>query len=308
MKCIKPDFRQSSEYEMHDPACGTGGFLIGAFEWIMKQTNHGSKLTIKDRERLVKKTFSGMDIVQNTRRLALMNCYLHELEAQIHFGDALGEGIHVNKRYDVILTNPPFGSRGAGGAPSRDDFLFSTSNKQLNFVQHSMTVLKLGGKAGIVVPDGVLGGTSGKDLRENLLKNCDVHTILRLPEGTFTPYAAVKANVVFFTKGTPTKEVWVYNLRTTVRNINKSNPLTEKLFEDFEKCYDQKPRLETDRFKKFSISHIVKGNYNLDVGLNSTYSVDEDVIEPEILIKEIDVNLQTAVKSLNELTTRLKRD
>ena len=147
VKCVRPDFRRSTDYTVHDPACGTGGFLIGAFEWIMKETDNGSKLTIKDRDRLVKNTFSGMDNVQNTRRLALMNCYLHELEATIYYGDSLGEGPHVGKKYNTILTNPPFGTRGAGGAPSRDDFLVTTSNKQLNFVQHAMTLLKIGGQA-----------------------------------------------------------------------------------------------------------------------------------------------------------------
>jgi type I restriction enzyme M protein len=117
----------------------------------MRETNSGATLSIKDRERLVKRTFSGMDNVQNTRRLALMNCYLHGLESTIYYGDSLGEGEHVGKRYDIILTNPPFG-KGISGVPSRNDFIFATSNKQLNFVQHCMTILKNGGNAAVIVP------------------------------------------------------------------------------------------------------------------------------------------------------------
>jgi type I restriction enzyme M protein len=126
IRCIKPDFRKSPEYAIHDPASGTGGFLIGAFEWIMKETNNGASLTFKDRDRLVEKTFSGMDIVQSTRRLAQINCYLHELKAMIYFGDSLGEGQHVSRRYDLVLTNPPFGKGIGGTNPRRDDFIFES--------------------------------------------------------------------------------------------------------------------------------------------------------------------------------------
>jgi len=250
IRCVKPNFINDSDYTIHDPACGTGGFLIAAFEWIMKQTDDGSKLKIRDRERLIKKTFSGMDNVPSTRRLGLMNCFLHEIEPTIYFGNSLGDGVHVSKRYNLVLTNPPFGSSGAGGVPTRDDFLFQMANKQLNFLQHVLTILKVGGNVAMVVPDGVLFDATGKGIRENLLKNCNLHTILRLPEGTFVPYANAKANVIFFTKGVPTKEIWMYDLRTNIPNIRKGNPLTDELFEDFEKCYNQKPRKETKRFKK----------------------------------------------------------
>jgi len=116
VECIQPDFRNSEDFTIHDPACGTAGFLIGSYEWIKKITSGGSKLTVKDRERLLKNTFSGMDNVRLTRRLGFMNCYLHSLEPKIYFGDALADGPHTSKRYNVILTNPPFGSKGAGGS------------------------------------------------------------------------------------------------------------------------------------------------------------------------------------------------
>jgi type I restriction enzyme M protein len=308
IKCIRPDFRISPDYTIHDPACGTGGFLIGAFEWVMKETDNGSKLTIKDRERLVKNTFSGMDNVQNTRRLALMNCYLHELEATIYYGDSLGEGPHVGKRYNVILTNPPFGTRGAGGAPSRDDFLVTTSNKQLNFVQHAMTLLKIGGQAAIVVPDNVLFDNSGREVRENLMKGCNLHTLLRLPEGTFSPYSpGVKANVIFFTKGRPTTDIWIYDLRTNIENINKGNPLENSVFEDFEVNYARNPRKEAERFKKYTKEDIESRDYNLDIFWLSDKSVIDysELPDPLHLAREMAQQLEKALESINELVVKL---
>lgn len=310
VNCLKPDFRESPDFTIHDPACGTGGFLIGAFAWIMKQTDSGSKLNIKDRERLVKQTFSGMDNVQNTRRLAFMNCYLHEIEAKIYFGDALGEGVHVGKRYNVILTNPPFGSKGAGGSPLRDDFIVSTSNKQLNFIQHAMTILKIGGKAGIVVPDNVLFEQGGKGVREHLLKTCNLHTILRLPEGTFSPYSAgVKANVIFFTKGKSTENVWIYDLRTNIKNITKGNPLAQKLFKDFEESYNKKPRKESERFKKFTIEEIKKQKYDLDLFWLEDESLQSNVTStPKSLISDVSNDLKSALKSIDKLVINIEKN
>ena len=308
VRCVGPDFRKSEEFSIHDPACGTGGFLIGAFEWIKNQTEGGSKLSNKDRNRLLKNTFSGMDNVVMTRRLALMNCYLHSIEPTIFFGDSLGEGPHVGQRYNVILTNPPFGSKGTGGAPTRDDFIVSTANKQLNFIQHIITILKLGGNAAMVVPDNVLFDNSGKKIREYLLKTCNLHTILRLPEGTFQPYTGVKANVIFFTKGKPTEEIWYYDLRTNVENTNKGNPLTEKLFEDFEKCYHSKPRKSTKRFKKFTLAEMEKNDFNLDIQIMEDGSrlAFENLPEPKILAIEISKNLQSGSKSIDELIKNLE--
>ena len=296
IRCVKPHFTKSSDYTIHDPACGTCGFLIGAFEWIMKQTDDGSTLKDPDKIRLVKKTFSGMDNVVSTRRLGLMNCYLHEIEPKIYFGDSLGDGSHVSKRYNLILTNPPFGSSGAGGTPTRDDFLFSTANKQLNFIQHVLTILKTGGEAAIIVPDGVLFDNSGKGIREHLMKVCNLHTILRLPEGTFIPYANAKANVLFFTKGSPTEEFWMYDLRTNIPSIQKRKPLTEKLFEDFEECYHKKPRKITDRFKKFSKKEIESDNFNLDVKFVEDQNIEktDDLPEPKVIANDISKKLETS--------------
>jgi type I restriction enzyme M protein len=306
VRCVKPDFRTSPNFTIHDPACGTGGFLIGAFEWIMKETHAGSRLTTEDRERLIKQTLSGMDNVQSTRRLALMNCYLHELEPKIYFGDALGEGAHVNERYNVILTNPPFGTRGATGVPARDDFLVSTSNKQLNFMQHVITLLKIGGHSAMIVPDNVLFDNAGKPIRKNLLKSCNLHTILRLPLGTFSPYSAgVKANVIFFIKGSPTKETWIYDLRTNINNINKGNPLKEELFQDFEISYSKKPRESSERFRSFSINDIESEDYNLDITwlTDSTLKDRITLPPPHVIAAETVSNLKIALKSLENLIT-----
>jgi len=307
INCVKPNFVGSSEYTIHDPACGTGGFLIGAFEWILQQTDDGSKLELKDRKRLIKKTFSGGDNVITTRRLSLMNCYLHEIEADIQYQNSLAEGPHVSKRYNLILTNPPFGSSGKGGTPNRDDFLFQLANKQLNFVQHVMTILKVGGECAMVVPDGVLFGDHGQGIRENLLKQCDLHTILILPEGTFVPYADAKANVLFFTKGKPTKEVWIYDLRINIPKIRKKIPLTDALFADFIKCYSQKTRKQTERFEKRSIEQIKNNKFNLYfkfVKDNSLIDLDS-LPQPNILAKELSENLKTAYDSTKEIIKNL---
>ena len=306
VRCVKPNFVNSSEYTIHDPASGTCGFLIEAFEWILKETDGGSKLKIKDRERLIKNTFSGGDNVVTTRRLGLMNCYLHEFEPEIYYGSSLDEGPHVGKRHNLILTNPPFG--GGGDVPERGDFLFQMKNKEMNFVQHVMTILKVGGQCAMIVPDGVLFDGQATELRENLLKQCNLHTILRLPNGTFVPYANAKANVLFFTKGKPTKEVWIYDLRTNSPNINKGKPLTEELFEDFEKSYLQKTRKQTERFQKRTIKEIKENSFNLDFRFIDDDSLLnlENLPEPEVIAKEISKNLQSALNSIKELQENLR--
>ncbi len=310
IRCVEPDFRNSDEFTIHDPACGTGGFLIGSFEWIKDQTKGGAKLSISDRNRLLKKTFSGMDNVVMTRRLALMNCYLHSIEPKIYFGDSLGEGFHVGQRYNVVLTNPPFGTKGSGSAPVRDDFLVKSTNKQLNFVQHIITILKLGGTAAMVVPDNVLFDKSGKPIREHLLKTCDLNTILRLPDGTFQPYTNVRANVIFFTKGKPTKEIWYYDLRTNIENMNKGNPLTKKLFEDFEKCYHAKPRKSSKRFKTIKLTEIENNQFNLDISIMDDDSslASQNLPEPKVIAKNISKNLQFASVSINKLIKNLEEN
>jgi type I restriction enzyme M protein len=309
VRCMKPDIRESPDFSIHDPACGTAGFLIGAYEWMMKQTHEGADLRREDRERLQKRTFSGVEIVLETRRLALMNLYLHEIEADIYYGDALAEGPHLSRRYDCVMTNPPFGTKGAGEAPLREDFTVKTSNKQLNFLQHLMTILKPGGRAAIVLPDNVLFEEhAGREVRKLLLSDCDLHTILRLPIGTFTPYSpGVKANILFFRKGLPTEEIWVYDLRTNVEKVTKGHPLTDDYFRDFEACYNAKPRAETERFKRFSKKDIEDRDYNLDIFWLKDESLEdsESIPDPQDLISDALTSLQTALDSLNELASKL---
>jgi type I restriction enzyme M protein len=310
--CMKPDFRESPDFSIHDPACGTAGFLIGAFEWQIERTHEGADLSRDDRERLQKRTFSGVEIVQDTRRLALMNLYLHEVEAEIYYGDALAQGPHMTKRYDCIMTNPPFGTKGAGEAPLREDFTIKTSNKQLNFVQHLMTILKPGGRAAIVLPDNVLFEEhAGREVRKLLLEDCNLHTILRLPIGTFTPYSpGVKANILFFTKGSQTEEVWVYDLRTNVEKVTKGHPLTDSYFYDFENSYNARPREESERFKCFTRRDIKERDYNMDIFWlkDELLEASGDLPEPEDLVSETQTNLETALSALNELALKLEND
>jgi len=309
VRCIKPDIRERRDFAIHDPALGTAGFLIGAYEWIMKQTNEGALLSREDRDRLQNNTFSGGDIVLETRRLGLMNLFLHEIKADIYYGDSLAEGPHTSKRYDVVMTNPPFGSKGAGESPVRDDFTVKTSNKQLNFLQHVMNILKPGGRAAIVLPDNVLFEEhAGKEIRKLLLTDCELHTILRLPMGTFTPYSSgVKANILFFRKGLPTKETWVFDLRTNVEKVTIGHPLSSDYFKDFEAGYHSNPRKETQRFKRFTIDEIIKRDYDMDIFWLRDESAQDpnNLADPSELASETVTQLQTALDSLNELVMKL---
>src|SRR5581483_12223366 len=215
--CMKPDPRTTPDFTICDPAVGTGGFLVAAYEWLVKETKG-----VLDREvakRVRAKTYYGQDLVPRPRRLALMNLYLHGIEPTIALGDTIYEP-PPSQRFDMILTNPPFGTRGANQAPDRDDFTIATSNKQLNFLQHVMTILKPGGRAAVVLPDNCLFEDKAGEVFEILMQDCNLHTILRLPRGTFTPYSqGVKANVVFFQKGRPTEDVWIFDGRSNVPGI-----------------------------------------------------------------------------------------
>lgn len=312
VRCVRPDVREHAGFSIHDPACGTAGFLIGAYEWLMGQTREGADLRREDRERLQKRTFSGGEIVLETRRLAMMNLYLHEIEADIYYGDSLAEGPHVSRRYDCVLTNPPFGTKGGGEVPNREDFTVQTSNKQLNFLQHVMNILKPGGRGAIVLPDNVLFEEhAGRDVRRLVMTDCELHTILRLPIGTFTPYSpGVKANILFFRKGLPTEKVWIYDLRTNIEKVTKRHPLTADYFKDFEACYHSKPRRETDRFRRFTRDDIAKRDDNLDIFWLKDESLGDtdDLPEPEDLVSEAVTHLETALDALNELAVLLDKD
>jgi len=309
VRCVRPDMTKASDYSIHDPAVGTGGFLIAAADWNLKRTGRG--LRREDQLRLRRGTLSGGEIVLETRRLALMNLYLHGLEADIHYGDSIAED-PGGRQYDCILTNPPFGTKGAGEVPNRGDFVVETSNKQLNFVQHVLTILKPGGRAAIVLPDNVLFEEhAGRDVRRLLMEDCRLHTILRLPVGTFTPYSTgVKANIFFFDKGWKTDEVWIYDLRTNTEKVTKRNPLSAKYFEDFETCYLARPRSETEQFKRFTREQIAERDDTLDIIWLKDENLEDpdDLPEPKDLVAEALTQLTVAVDALNELAAQLGKN
>jgi type I restriction enzyme M protein len=317
VKCMKPDPLEHKEFTICDPACGTGGFLVESYEWLMEKT--GGVLDRRDAERIREETYYGQDLVPRPRRLALMNVYLHGLEPHIGLGDSIYE-THDGLRFDVVMTNPPFGTRGANQAPVRDDFVIATSNKQLNFVQHLMTALKPGGRAAIILPDNCLFADQAGDVFEILTEDCDLHTVLRLANGTFTPYSpGTKTNVVFFVKGRPTEEVWIYDGRTNVPGFTKKErPLTAEYFVDFERCYGDDPSgrgerkaedSTEDRWRNFSIDEVREREFKID-GLKwlrdeSTGDGDE-LPEPEELAVEAVAELDAAVDELNSIVAVLE--
>lgn len=307
---MQPDPRSAREYKICDPACGTSGFLMVAYEWLMKVSK--GALDRKDVLRIKKKTYYGQELVPRPRRLALMNLFLHGLEPKIYLGDSIYEPDR-GERYECILTNPPFGTKGANQAPVRDDFTVSTSNKQLNFIQHVVTLLKPGGRAAMVLPDNVLFSDEAGEVFKYLMEDCNLHTLLRLPNGTFTPYSqGVKANVIFFQKGLPTEDTWIYDCRTNIPGVTKkARPLTCKMFEEFEACYGTDPNGrskrtdlgETGRLRKFSLSDIQDRKYNLDITWLKDDSLEDpnDLPEPHILASDAITELNACVDELQEI-------
>src|SRR4051812_2194458 len=247
IRVMKPDPRSKKDFTICDPACGTGGFLVLAYDWLMHETKGGA-LDRDDAKRIKSKTYFGYELVPRPARLAMMNLFLHGVTTEIRIGDTIYEPFD-GKKYDCILTNPPFGTKGANQAPEREDFTIATSSKQLNFVQHYLSALKPGGRAAIVLPDNVLFEDKAAEVFKILMQDCNLHTILRLPRGTFTPYAqGVRANVIFFQKGLPTENVWIFDARSNVEGITKKDrPLTKKHFEEFEKCYGKDPNGQSQR-------------------------------------------------------------
>ncbi len=323
VKCMKPDPLINREFTICDPAAGTGGFLMYSYEWLMEQTK--GVLKREDAQRIKTKTYLGTELVPRPRRLCLMNLYLHGIEANVVRRDSIYDPDAV-KRYDVILTNPPFGTKGANQAPDRDDFTISTSNKQLNFVQHVITILKPGGRAAVVLPDNCLFTDQAGDVFKILMDECDLHTIIRLPNGTFSPYSpGVKANVIFFTKGRKTKNVWIYDGRTNIPGITKKDrPLTPEHFREFEECYGQdsfvtseaslKKREEmigkSERFKKFTLEDIQKRNYNLDIFWLKDEDLDDldNLPEPLELVTEATAQITVTLSALKELANKLENN
>ena len=315
VKCTKPDPCKSKDFVIHDPAAGTGGFLVCAYEWLMEKTK--GSLERDDAKRITNKVYTGTELVARPRRLALMNLYLHGIHADIYLGDSIYEPLK-STRYDCILTNPPFGTKGANQAPERDDFTISTSNKQLNFIQHVVNVLRPGGRAAMVLPDNCLFEDKAGEVIEILTQDCNLHTILRLPRGTFTPYSqGVKANVIFFQKGLPTENVWIFDGRSNVPGITKKDrPLSAEHFKEFEKCYGSDPNGQSKRtdlgvsgrFRRFNIQEIKDRGYKLDITWLKDDSLDDpkDLPEPQILATEAITELETVVDSLKEIVAELE--
>lgn len=316
-RVMKPDPRGKQNFTIDDPACGTGGFLVGSYEWL-KNASKGV-FDRSEARRIRTATYYGQELVPRPRRLAFMNLYLHGVEPEIDLGDTVYEPDR-GKRYDVILTNPPFGTRGANQAPDRDDFTIETSNKQLNFVQHVMNTLKPGGRAAMVLPDNCFFESKAGEVFEILMQDCNLHTVLRLPRGTFTPYSqGVKANVIFFQKGRPTEAVWIFDGRSNVPGITKKGrPLTKEHFKEFEECYGKDPNGlskrtdtgETGRFRKFHLSEIKKRDNNLDITWLKDESLEEngDLPEPQDLAAEAITELEAVVDDLREIVALVEKE
>jgi len=327
IKAIVEVMEPTPKTKVIDPACGTGGFLLCAYDYMKGQTNDKKELQALRKDKL-----HGTDITPIVVNMCAMNLYLHGIgngESPVEEKDALSSA--GNKRYDMCLTNPPFGKKSAikvigddGKITSekeiyeRDDFIVTTSNKQLNFLQHIMTILDTNGKAAVVLPDNVLfEGGAGEKIRRRLLNEFNLHTILRLPTGIF--YAqGVKANVLFFDKQPPkekghnTTDIWIYDLRTNTNITLVENTLTDKHLDDFIKCYnaDNKiKRKETERFKKFCYDDIVKRDkLNLDIFWLKDKSLKdlENLPAPEVLAKEIIKNLEESLAGFKKVAKELK--
>lgn len=314
VRVMKPNPLVNKEMKICDPACGTGGFLVAAYEWLIEKIIEANNLD--EIERIKENTYYGQELVARPRRLALMNLFLHGLKPTIYLGDTIYEPDR-GERYDIVLTNPPFGTKGAGQIPTRDDFTVETSNKQLNFVQHIMTILKDGGRAAIVLPDNCLFEDKAAEVFKIVMEDCNLHTILRLPRGTFVPYANAQANVVFLQKGIPTEKVWIYDCRSNIPSITKKDrPLTAEMFADFEQCYGKdpngnSPRIDQGpegRFRAFTIDEIKERGYKLDIKWLKDDTLDDpnDLPEPSDLIAEAVSELEAVVDELNEINNLLE--
>src|SRR5437016_3073167 len=314
-RVMKPDPRGKPDFCISDPACGTGGFLVCAWEWLISKQVSGGVFDRSDYF-IRKKVYHGQDLVPRPRRLALMNLFLHGVEPHIYLGDTIYEPDRGD-RFHVILTNPPFGTKGANQAPDRDDFTIETSNKQLNFVQHVMQILKPGGRAAIVLPDNCLFEGKAGEVFEILVQDCALHTVLRLPRGTFTPYSqGVKANVIFFQKGMPTEQVWIFDARSNVPGITKKDrPLTPQHFAEFEKSYGDNPngtskRSVIERFRSFGINEIKERGYKLDITWLKDDSLEDsdELPEPQDLAAEAVTELEAVVDDLREIVVLVEKE
>lgn len=284
-----------------DPACGTGGFLLAAFDHMKRESRD-----LRKQEFLKTEALTGYDITPLVVTLASMNLYLHGVgidASPVMCEDSLEK--EPSRLYDVVLANPPFGTRPAGlGEISsmRQDFFAKTSNNQLNFLQHIMLLLKIGGRAAVVLPDNVLfEGGAGETVRKKLLADYNLHTILRLPTGIF--YAqGVRANVLFFSRGGKTTETWVYDYRTGVKHTLANNKLERRHLDDFVACYTQKKRAETERWHRFAVDKILKRDKtNLDLKWLKEPS-DDDV---DVSLKDLLADMEKYRAAIDKAVTQL---
>jgi type I restriction enzyme M protein len=316
--CVQPGPKDS----VFDPACGTGGFLIAAHRYIVR--NYSDALDGDRRRALNTGTIRGVELVRETARLASMNMLLHGIgrasgSELIEVRDSLAKA--PSTTVDIVLANPPFGVgtvTGENYASSRADLWTETTNKQLNFVQHIYTLLRLNGRAAVVLPDNVLFESgAGETIRRKLLQQCDAHTLLRLPTGIF--YAAgVKANVLFFDKKPPrpngspaTRQLWVYDLRTGQHFTMKQSPLRREHLDDFVKCYRpgelRENRLECERFRPYDYGELIAHEkVNLDLTFLREGSDAEELAEPDVIAQEIVDELEAALAEFSETVESLK--
>lgn len=332
VKCLRPEPKKT----IADPCCGSGGFFLAAQEFIAENYT----LDREEKEFLKNETFYGNELVATTFKMALMNLYLHNIgdiygNVPVTQGDSLLTD--PGYRVDYVLTNPPFGKKSSITMTNeegeeeeedlvynRQDFWTTSSNKQLNFVQHINTILKATGKAAVVVPDNVLfEGGAGETVREKLLQTTDLHTILRLPTGIFYK-PGVKANVIFFDKrpASPerqTKDIWIYDFRTNIHFTLKQHPMTDADLDDFIACYNPQNRYERKetwseenpdgRWRKFSADDIFKRDKkSLDIFWIKDKSLADldNLPSPDVLADDIIENLQSALESFQELKKQLK--
>ncbi|MBQ9244534.1 MAG: N-6 DNA methylase [Proteobacteria bacterium] len=300
----------------NDPACGTFGFMIAAHQYVKDQTDDFFNLDAETADFERNTAFTGCELVHDTHRLALMNAMLHGINGEILLADTLSTQGERMKDYDLVLTNPPFGTKKGGERASRNDFTFPTSNKQLNFLQHIYRSLKANGKAraAVVLPDNVLfADGDGERIRVDLMDKCDLHTVLRLPTGIF--YAqGVKTNVLFFTRGKTdknnTKAVWYYDLRTNMPSFGKTNPLKREHFADFEKAYEASDRhkVKDERWNVFTRAQIAEKGNSLDLGLIRDDSIVdyEDLPDPIESGEDAIAQLEEAVDLLQSVVNELK--
>jgi type I restriction enzyme M protein len=329
IRAIVKVMRPAPGETIHDPACGTGGFLLVAHEYISNPNHY--ELDSEQKKHLRFNALSGFDIVDGVTRLCAMNLYLHGIggdESPVKTLDSLASPPSTN--YDIVMTNPPFGKKSSitvineEGEESkekaiyyREDFWATTSNKQLNFVQHAKSLLKIHGRAAIVVPDNVLfEGGAGETVRRKLLHECDAHTLLRLPTGVF--YAqGVKANVLFFDRRPAsenpwTKTLWIYDFRTNQHFTLKTNPLKRDHLNDFVTCYhaeNRHDRKEIERFKPFSYDELLKRDkVNLDIFWLKDESLEDsaNLPDPDVIAAEISEDLEAALDQFSQIASDLK--